>query len=210
MDLTELFEQMDIFKEMLNKTQTLQARCKGYEADDVINSYAEYATRHGGEAVIVSSDKDFFMCIRENVTVFDAREKDLWDLARFELEFTYSPKLWIDKGAIEGEIGKSKDNIFGVEGWGPVNANKYVSEHGDIDAILEFLRNKPEKKRGKRENDFIEQEERLRLAKSLKTMDIIEDLPMPHVKYKSYEKEIKNMFIEFGFASIMKEAWRFT
>jgi DNA polymerase-1 len=208
-DLTELFEQMDIFKDMLDKTRTLQVRKKGFEADDVINSYADWARRHGGEAVIVSSDKDFLMCINEAVRVFDARAKEMWDLKRFQLEFTYNPELWVDKGAIEGEVGPSKDNIFGVDGWGPVTASKYVTEHGGIDAILEFLKNKPENKRGKKEQTFIEQEERLRLAKSLKTMDIVPDLPMPRIKHKPDEKAIKNMFLEYGFASILKEAWRF-
>jgi DNA polymerase-1 len=207
-DLTALFEQIDALEIMLGKTKTMQARIKGYEADDVIHSYADWAVRHGGEAVIVSSDLDFYQCISEKVKVFNARDKEIWDLERFEREFTYSPPLWVDKGAIEGEVGKSKDNIFGVDGWGPVNASKYVSEHGDIDAILEFLRNK--KKRGKREDTFLEQEERLRLAKSLKRMDVIPDLPMPRVKRVLTEKEIKSMFIEYGFSSILKEASRFT
>jgi DNA polymerase-1 len=206
-DLTVLFEQIDTFQLMLDKTKTLQVRAKGYEADDVINSYADWAVRHGGEAIIVSSDKDFFQCINESVSVFDAREKAMWNLERFEKEFTYSPELWVDKGAIEGEIGPSKDNIFGVDGWGPVNANKYVTEHGDIDSILEFLRNKD--KRGKREDVFLEQEKRLRLAKSLKRMDIVPELPMPRVKVSPTEKEIVSMFLEYGFASILKESWRF-
>jgi DNA polymerase-1 len=206
-DLESLFEQIDIFESMMLKTKTLQVRIKGYEADDVINSYANWAVRHGGEAVIISSDKDFFQCINESVSVYDAWSKDMWTLDRFEKEFAYSPNLWIDKGAIEGEIGPSKDNIWGVDGWGAVNANKYVSEYGDIDSILEALRNKD--KRGKREDKFLEQEARLRLAKSLKRMDIIPELPMPRVKYSPTEKDIVSMFLDYGFASLLKEAWRF-
>lgn len=206
-DLEPLFEQMAILEELLVRTRTLQVRIKGYEADDVLNSYAEWAVRHGGEAVIISSDQDFYQCLRPNVEVYDARAKELWTIERFEKEFGFPPSLWVDKGAIEGEIGPSKDNIFGVDGWGPVNACKYVSEYGDIDAILEALRNK--KKRGKREDVFLEQEERLRLAKSLKRMDVIEELPMPRVMRKPDKKDIESMFLEFGFASMLKESWRF-
>jgi DNA polymerase-1 len=205
-DLTSLFEQIEIFEAMLEKTKTLQVRAKGYEADDVINSYAEWAIRHGGEVIIVSSDKDFFQCIQKGVKVYDAMSKEMWDLERFEMEFGYSPHLWVDKGAIEGEIGPSKDNIFGVDGWGRVYANRYVAEHGNIDSILKFLKDK--EKRGKREDVFIEQEERLRLAKSLKRMDIVPDLPMPRIKRALNEKDVRSMLIEYGFASIMKESWR--
>ena len=134
-ELEPLFEQMDILKEdLLTETKTMQVRVKGYEGDDVINSYADWVTRNGGNAVIISSDQDFYQCLSPNVSLFDARSKELWTLERFEKEFGFHPTLWVDKGAIEGEIGPSKDNIFGVEGWGPVTACKYVSEHGeDVD-----------------------------------------------------------------------------
>lgn len=205
-ELEPLFEQMDMLKDMLPRTRTMQVRVKGYEADDVIHSYAEWAARHGGEAVIVSSDQDFYQCLQPGVVVFDARAQELWTHERFEKEFDFPPSLWVDKGAIEGEIGPSKDNIFGVDGWGPVNACKYVCRHGDIDAILEALREK--KKRGKREETFLEQEERLRLAKSLKRMDVIEELPMPRVRRAATKEDVEKMFLEHGFASLLKEIWR--
>jgi len=206
-DLEPLFEQMEILETLLDKTRTLQVRVKGYEADDVINSYAEWAVRHGGEAVIVSSDQDFYQCLRPNVQVFDARSKELWTHERFVKEFDFEPALWVDKGAIEGEIGPSKDNIFGVEGWGPVTACKYVTEHGDIHAIRAFLESK--KKRGKREDTFLEQWDRLLLAMSLKRMDVVEELPMPRIKRIIKKSDIEKMFLEFGFASLLKEAERF-
>lgn len=206
-DLEPLFEQMAILEELLAKTKTMQARIKGYEADDVLHSYAEWASRHDGEAIIVSSDQDFYQCIRPNVQVYDARSKELWTYERFLTEFGWEPDLWVDKGAIEGEIGPSKDNIFGVDGWGPVTACKYVTEYGDIDAIREAILAK--KKRGKKEEVYLEQEERLRLAKSLKRMDIIDDLPMPRIKRKVTKEEVDAVFLEFGFASLLKESWRF-
>jgi DNA polymerase-1 len=141
------------------------------------------------------------------VQVFDARAKELWTVERFEKEFGFSPELWVDKGAIEGEVGPSKDNIFGVDGWGPVNACKYVCEFGNIDNILAALREK--KKRGKREETFLAQEERLRLAMSLKRMDVIENLPMPRIMRMVTKADVEKMFLKFGFASLLKESWRF-
>lgn len=206
-ELEPLFEQIDILKdEMLDKTKTLQVRVKGYEADDVINSYADWAVRHGGEAVIVSSDQDFYQCLRPGIQVYDARSGELWTPDRLDKEFGFGPELWLHKGAIEGEVGPSKDNIFGVDGWGPVTACKYVSEYGDIHAIKEAIEAK--KKRGKREEVYLQQWDRLLLSLSLKRMDIIDELPMPRIKRRSNEKDVKAMFLEYGFASLLKEAWR--
>jgi DNA polymerase-1 len=205
-EIEPLFEQMSQLETLLDRTKTLQVRVPGYEADDVIYSYAKWAESRGGEAIIISSDKDFYQCISDKVTVYDARAKETWNRERFVKEFDFGPELWVDKGAIEGEVGDSKDNIFGVDGWGPVNACKYVHDYGNIDSILAFLRGK--EKRGKREDVFIAQEERLRLAKSLKGMDIVPDLPRPRILRRTSEEDVKKMFLEFGFASLLKEAWR--
>ena len=214
-DMDSLFEQIDMLQsEGLPMTKTLQVKCKGFEADDVLNTYAEYANRHNGEAVIISSDQDFLQCLTDNVKVYDPRLKNvegedpLWTKERFEMEFNYSPQLWLDKGAIEGEVGPSKDNIFGVEGWGPKTANQYVAKFGDCDAIRDAILAKPEKNRGKREQVYLEQQERLALAKSLKRMDIIDDIPQPRLRQALAEKELKRFILSFGFMSIMKDTWR--
>lgn len=214
-DMDSLFDQINQLQDDgLPLTKTLQVRCKGFEADDVLNTYADYANRHNGDAVIISSDQDFYQCLSDNVKVYDPRVKNvegkdpMWTRERFELEFNYSPQLWLDKGAIEGEVGPSKDNIFGVEGWGPKTANQYVSEFGDCDAIRAAILAKPEKKRGKREQTYLDQQERLLLAKSLKRMDIIPDIPMPRVRQALTEAELKRFFIKFGFMSIKKDIWR--
>jgi 5'-3' exonuclease len=205
-EIESLFEQMDTLKSMLDKTKTLQVKVKGFEADDVVYSYSEWAAKHGGEAVIVSSDQDFYQCLKPGVSVYNAMKDDLWTAERLTMEFGFTPDLWVDKGAIEGEIGASKDNIFGVTGWGPVNACKYVAEFGNIDKILSELKSR--QKLGKREEVFIKEEERLRLAKSLKRMDLVENLPMPRIKHQVNTESVKEMFLEWGLASILKEAWR--
>ena len=214
-DMDSLFEQMNQLQEdALPLTKILQVRSKGFEADDVINTYADFTNRHNGDAVIVSSDHDFLMCLSDNVKVYDPRtsgagENPLWTKERFEIEFNYSPELWLDKGAIEGEVGPSKDNIFGVDGWGPKTSNDYVSKYGGCDAIRDAILAKPENKRGKREQVYLDQQERLKLAKSLKRMDIVPDVPRPRIRHATDEQALRKFFVSFGFMSLMKDAWRF-
>jgi DNA polymerase-1 len=206
-ELESLFEQLDQLQaDGLPKTRVMQVRIKGFEADDVLNTYADFASRNDGHAVIVSSDQDFYQCIRENVDVYDPRKRETWNLERFHLEFGYDPDLWVDKGAIEGEVGPTKDNIFGIDGWGPKTANDYVIKYGDCDNIFSAISEK--EKRGKKEETFLSQFDRLMLAKSLKRMDVIEKFPMPRFIMKPEEKELKKFFLEFGFMSIAKDAWR--
>jgi DNA polymerase-1 len=206
-DMDSLFEQMDELKDnALPLTRTLQVRVKGYEADDILNTYADYCTRYDGEAVIVSSDQDFYMCINDNVSVLDMRAKELYNLERFRMEFGYEPEMWLDKGAIEGEVGPTKDNIFGVDGWGKVTANKYVTEYGGIEQIKAAIEAK--KKRGKREQTYLEQWDRLVLARSLKSMDLVPDVPRPRILWSTDEATLRKYFINFGFASILRDACR--
>ena len=208
-DRAIIFEQMDELKEGLRKVRCLQVWKKGFEADDIINTYAKYAQESGGEAIVVSSDKDFYQVLDHNVKIYDAMKKEVWSRERFEMEFGFEPALWVDAGAIMGEVGKSKDNIFGVEGWGPTYACKYVQEYGSIENIRKHIRSKAEKKKlGKREQKFIDSDDVLDLALSLKRMDMVKALQKPDPEDRKSEDELKKYFLEWGFASLLKEARR--
>lgn len=199
-----IFEQMDELKESLRLVKCLQVWKKGFEADDLINTYAKYAVKCGGEAVIVSSDKDFYQVIDHDVKIYDAMKKEVWSRERFEMEFGFNPELWVDAGAI---MGDKSDNIFGVDGWGPTYACRYVKEHGSVEKIREFIASKGGKL-GKREQKFLDSSDVLDLALSLKGMDIIKALPTPHDEDTKDEQALKDYFLEWGFASMLKEARR--
>jgi DNA polymerase-1 len=204
--MEELREQMGQLEVLLKLVRCIQVEREGVEGDDILHSYARTYLKWDAESVIVSSDQDFYQCIDKGISIYDAMKKETWNLERFETEFEFHPSLWVDVGAIQGEVGPSKDNIFGVDGWGPVNAVKYVRQYGDVDAIIEGL--KAKKKRGKKEETFLNSIPRLRLAKSLKRMDIIPQLPKPRVMVPLTKEALETKFLEFGFASLLKEIWR--
>lgn len=205
-EMQEMFDQMDQLKVQLEKIRCIQAVVPGVEADDVIYTYCEYAKKWGGEAVVVSSDGDFLQVLSPGVRVYDAVKQEMWTEERFIAEFGFPPSLWVDVGALVGEVGKSKDNIFGVDGWGPVTANKYVKQYGDIESIIAAVQSK--EKKSKSEQKLLDSIPRARLAKSLKKMDIIPDLPRPRICRTIDQKEIEALFLEFGMASLLKDAWR--
>ncbi len=208
-DYEELHVQMDQLRhEALPLVRCVQSAVDGTEADDIINTYAKTYPPRGVECVVVSTDKDFFQVLADGVTIYDAMRKETWTRERFTLEFGFDPSLWVDAGAIMGEVGKSKDNIYGVDGWGPKTTFQYVREHGDAEAIKAAIEAVPEKKRKKREHKFLEQAERLELARSLKRMDVLPKVPKPRVCVPLSEEILKKFFIDWKFVSLMKDAWR--
>jgi DNA polymerase-1 len=205
-EIEDMYEQMDVLREGLDLTRTLQVHADGVEGDDILHTYARWVTDWGGSAVIVSSDQDFYQVVGNGVVVYDAMKKQTWTEERFRMEFGFGPELWVDAGAIMGEVGPSKDNIFGIDGWGPKTTYRYVREHGGIDAIRETLSKKD--RLGKRERDFLDGAERLELARSLKKMDVVK-VPRARMVRKIDPERIREFFLRFGFASLLKHVWRF-
>lgn len=202
-ELESLFVQMEEVQYGLTFVRCLQVSLDGIEADDIINSYARTYQKWGWQSVIVSSDNDFYQVLGPGVSIFDPMKKEVWTEERFRIEVGYDSSLWVDAGAI---MGDSSDNIHGVDGWGPVTTNKYISEYGDVDAIIRAIQAK--EKRSKKEQVFLDSLPKLRLAKSLKKMDFIPSVPKPKV-CKAYDpKELEKYFLSWGFASLLKEIVR--
>ena len=202
-DLECVFEQMDQLRDALELVKCVQVRREGVEADDIINTYADYAAKWGGEAVVVSSDHDFYQVLKPGVKVYDAMKDETWTEERFSKEFGFGPSMWVDVGGIMGDKG---DNIFGVEGWGPVTTYKYVREYGGMDAVIAAVSAKA--KKNKKEQAMVDSVPRMVLARSLKKMDAVPELPRPRIMEPRDPKALEKYFLEHGFASLLKEVRR--
>jgi DNA polymerase-1 len=187
--------------EALPLVRCMQVIQDGIEADDLIFTYCKYVKKWKGNAVVVSSDKDFYQVlgIGPEVSVFDAMKDETWTVERLRLEFAFGSELWVDFCALMGDKG---DNIFGVDGWGPKTAGDYVRQYGSIEAIVEAVRAKP--KHSKREQTLLGSLPRLDLARSLKRMDEIPYVPMPRCPPRDHEV-LYRKFLELGFMSLLKE-----
>ena len=105
----------------------------GWEADDLIASYAKAALAQGWQVTIVSSDKDLMQLIEPGLDLYDTmNNRRLGDEAVLE-KFGVPPK---QLGEVLGLMGDSVDNVPGVPGVGPKTAAKLILEHGDIEAVL--------------------------------------------------------------------------
>jgi 5'-3' exonuclease len=202
-----LFTQMEQLKdEILPLVNCKQVRKDGVEGDDLVYSYCKYVHQWGGKAIAVSSDNDFLQLlgIGPEISVFDAMKDETWTAERFQMEFGFSPELYVEYGALVGETGPSSDNIFGVDGWGPKTAGDYIRQHGSVDKILESI--KGQKKISKKEQKLLDSVPRFELAKSLKSMDDIPDLPRLKCD-KRDQQALKDIFFKYGFVSILKDVY---
>lgn len=143
----------------------------GYEADDLIATYACLARQAGGEAVIVSSDKDLMQLIGDGVVMYDPmKDRRLAEEAVFE-KFGVTPDKVVEVQAL---IGDSVDNVPGAPGIGPKTAAQLILEYGDLETLLARA---GEIKQPKRRETLIEYADQIRLSRKLVTLAC--DVPAP-------------------------------
>ncbi|AQR63258.1 DNA polymerase I [Brevundimonas sp. LM2] len=143
----------------------------GYEADDLIATYACKVRDAGGECVIVSSDKDLMQLIGPSVVMWDPmKDRRLAEEAVFE-KFGVTPDKMIDLQAL---IGDSVDNVPGAPGIGPKTAAQLLDEYGDLDTLLERA---GEIKQPKRRETLINFRDQILLSRQLVRLTC--DAPAP-------------------------------
>ena len=145
---------------------------EGWEADDLIASYAKAALAQGWQVTIVSSDKDLMQLIEPGLDMLDTmNNKRLGDddvVAKFGV---LPGKL----GEVLALMGDSVDNVPGVPGVGPKTAAKLVLEHGDVEGVLAAA---PDMKKGKLRDNLIDYAEQARLSRRLVALAC--DVPLVH------------------------------
>ena len=164
----------------------------GYEADDLIAAYACKARDLGGEAVIVSSDKDLMQLVGDGVTMFDPMKGLRIDREQVFEKFGVYPDRVVDVQAL---CGDSVDNVPGAPGIGIKTASALITEYGDLDTLLARAH---EIKQPKRRETLIDFADQIRLSRTLVTLDCATPLPEPmdDLVVRDPDKEVLAAFLE--------------
>jgi len=143
---------------------------EGYEADDLIATYARQAEAKGARVTIVSSDKDLMQLVSDRVVMLDTmKNKTMGVDAVFE-KFGVGPEHVVD---VQSLAGDSVDNVPGAPGIGMKTAALLINEYGDVETLLERA---GEIKQPKRRESLIDNAEQVRLSKQLVTLK--DDVPV--------------------------------
>ena len=97
---------------------------RGYESDDIIASITKTLPCEE-EAVIISSDRDFFQLLRGNVSMYDPKQRKMNTLQSFRQETGLVPPQWAKVLAI---AGCKTDEVPGIPRIGKKTAIKYLTD----------------------------------------------------------------------------------
>lgn len=146
---------------------------QGFEADDLIATYARIADEAGNKVTIVSSDKDLMQLLTTNVGMYDQMKDKHISIPEVHEKFGVGPEKMIDLQSLAGD---STDNIPGVPGIGAKTAAQLLDEFGDLDSLLERA---GEIKQNKRRENLIEFADQARLSRELVRLENAVDLSVP-------------------------------
>ncbi|MBL8673550.1 MAG: DNA polymerase I [Rhodospirillales bacterium] len=129
----ELVPQFPLFREATRAFGLPCIEMPGYEADDLIATYAREAVAAGADVTIVSSDKDLMQLVGDRVALFDPIKMRRMGRDEVVEKFGVPPDKVVDVQALAGD---STDNVPGVRGIGVKTAAQLILEYGDLDTLL--------------------------------------------------------------------------
>jgi 5'-3' exonuclease len=108
------------------------------EADDVMGSLAVTEERAGGQALLMTGDRDLFQCVTRSVKVLylrtGVRGAEVIDSAEVRRRYGVPPELVPDFIALRGD---PSDGLPGAKGVGEKTAADLLRRRGSLEAVLE-------------------------------------------------------------------------
>lgn len=160
----ELIPQFPIIHKAVEVLNLNHLEMEGFEADDLIATYAKKALDEGMEAVIVSSDKDLMQLIRPGVEFYDSMKDKFFTAEDVKEKFGVYPDKVVDVQALAGD---STDNVPGVPGIGLKTAAELVNQFGSLEEVLQRA---SEIKQNKRRETVLNNIDNARISQKLVTL----------------------------------------
>ena len=176
----DLIPQFPLIREAATAFGMPSVELAGYEADDLIATYARLAVEQGATCTIVSSDKDLMQLIRPGVDMMDPMKHRKIGPAEVVEKFGVPPDKVVDVQALAGD---STDNVPGAPGIGIKTAAQLITEYGDLETLLKRT---GEIKQPKRRESLEQNAELIRISRQLVLLK--DDVPVP-VDPDSFDKK---------------------
>jgi DNA polymerase-1 len=114
------------------------ARSEEVEADDLLGSYAQAEVDAGGEALILTGDRDMYQCVGEHVRMLyvktgQGRGAEEVDADEVVTRYGIPPELVPDFIALRGD---PSDGLPGGKGIGPKTAAELLQEYGSLEGAI--------------------------------------------------------------------------
>ncbi|MBR0974685.1 DNA polymerase I [Bradyrhizobium japonicum] len=169
----DLIPQFSLIREAVRAFDLPCLEQGGFEADDLIATYARQASDRGATTTIVSSDKDLMQLVTDKVAMYDTMKDRRIGIPEVIEKFGVPPEKVVEVQALAGD---STDNVPGVPGIGIKTAAQLIVEYGDLEQLL-FRAG--EIKQPKRREALIENAEKARISRQLVLLDDKVELEVP-------------------------------
>jgi DNA polymerase-1 len=198
-----LAEQFPHFRPIVAAFGYRNLEFEGWEADDVIATLATRADEAGIRTCVVSTDRDAFQLVSENVCLMmtprGVSDVNVYTPERVEARYGIRPDQIPDFIGLKGD---TSDNIPGVPGIGDKTAGQLLAQHGSLEDVLEHV----EELSPARRKNLTEFADQARAAKVLATMrrDLeLECDPAELVLAPPDRAQLRETFRQFEFRALL-------
>ena len=201
----DLKKQFPVAKKILNAMGIKYFELAGYEADDIIGTFAKKVDEEAEfVATIVSSDKDLLQLISEDVDVKLLKQKDYIRMNREVFMNTYGlePIKMID---LKSLMGDQSDNIPGVKGIGEKTAIKLLQTYSSLDGVYQNIENI----KGATKQKLITDKDNAYMSYDIATIyrEVPIDTNLDNIKYQNeLTDELINIYNDLDFHSLLRKA----
>ncbi len=198
-----LREQFPYFRPIVEAFGYRNLEFEGWEADDVIATLADRADSAGVKTCVVSTDRDAFQLVSENVCLMmtprGVSDVHVYTPERVEARYGIPPEKVPDFIGLKGD---ASDNIPGIPGIGDKTAGQLIAQYGSLEEVLEHV----DELTPARSRSITEHAEQARGAKVLATMrrDLELDCdPAKLVLSPPDRSQLREMFRRFEFRNLL-------
>src|SRR5213080_573984 len=135
-----LREQFPFFRPIVEVFGYRNLEFEGWEADDVIATLATRADDAGIRTCIVSTDRDAFQLVSDNVSLMmtprGVSDVNVYTPDRVEARYGIKPEQIPDFIGLKGD---TSDNIPGIPGIGDKTAGQLIAQYGSLEEVLEHV-----------------------------------------------------------------------
>ncbi|QUG72936.1 DNA polymerase I [Borreliella afzelii] len=196
----DLIPQIGWIKEGLLKAKIPIFEIEGYEADDLLASFAKKAAKNNYLTYIISPDKDLLQTMSEHIKILKIENNSFVEM---DNEYVIK-KFGINSFQIKDYlaiVGDRSDNIPGIKGIGPKGAANLLREFKTLKGIYSNL----ELISKKHQEILIKEKENAFLSYDLVSLE--EDLKIPEIEnfsLKNFSKELISLFEKHSAISLIK------
>ena len=197
----DLVKQIEPINSIIKALGIKLVSVEGVEADDVIGTLANEASKLGLDTVISTGDKDMTQLVNEHIRIVNTMSGELLDEDGVKKKFGVKPELIIDYLAL---VGDTSDNVPGVEKVGPKTAVKWLVDYGNLEGII----SNSKKISGKVGENLRNGLDQLLLSKELVTIkkDVPLEVGINDLSVGEEEKELlKKIYTELEFKTWLEK-----